>query len=116
VAALLRRVEALKWPLDAAQVLERGHLELDLDRMSAAWRGTVLQLTVTEYWILHALVRFPGHVKTRDQLMQEANVVVDDSTITSHIKRVRKKFQAIDAEFDCIDTVYAMGYRWTCAQ
>jgi two-component system OmpR family response regulator len=54
-------------------------------------------------------------VKTRDQLMQEANVVVDDSTITSHIKRVRRKFQAIDAEFDCIDTVYAMGYRWTCA-
>ena len=84
--------------------------------MSATWRGTALQLTVTEYWILHALVRFPGHVKTRDQLMQDANVVVDDSTITSHIKRVRKKFQSIDGEFDCIDTVYAMGYRWTCAQ
>jgi two-component system OmpR family response regulator len=97
-------------------VLERGNLTLDLDRMSVLWRGVALQLTVTEYWIVHALVRFPGHVKTRDQLMQEANVVVDDSTITSHIKRVRKKFQAIDKEFDCIDTVYAMGYRWTCSQ
>ncbi len=116
VAALLRRVEALKSPPDAAQVLERGPLLLDLDRMSVVWRNTTLQLTVTEYWIVHALVRFPGHVKTRDQLMQEANVVVDDSTITSHIKRVRKKFQSVDADFDCIDTVYAMGYRWTCAQ
>ncbi len=114
VAALLRRVEALKSPRDETQVLERGHLELDLDRMSASWRGSLLPLTVTEFWIVHALVRFPGHVKTRDQLMQEANVVVDDSTITSHIKRVRRKFQAIDGEFDCIDTVYAMGYRWTC--
>jgi len=116
VAALLRRVDALKAPRDGTQVLERGNLTLDLDRMSVLWRGLALQLTVTEYWIVHALVRFPGHVKTRDQLMQEANVVVDDSTITSHIKRVRKKFQAIDKEFDCIDTVYAMGYRWTCSQ
>ncbi len=115
VAALLRRVDALKLAPDDTKVLERGHLELDLDRMSTTWRGTALELTVTEFWIVHALVRFPGHVKTRDQLMQEANVVVDDSTITSHIKRVRKKFQAIDADFDCIDTVYAMGYRWTCA-
>jgi two-component system OmpR family response regulator len=116
VAALLRRVEALKAPPEQAQALERGHLTLDLDRMSAQWRGETLVLTVTEFWIVHALVRFPGHVKTRDQLMQEANVVVDDSTITSHIKRVRKKFQAIEVEFDCIDTVYAMGYRWTCGE
>jgi len=114
VAALLRRVEALKSPPQADQVLERGSLALDIDRMSATWRGEPLALTVTEFWIVHALVRFPGHVKTREQLMQEANVVVDDSTVTSHIKRVRKKFQFLDADFDCIDTVYAMGYRWTC--
>jgi two-component system OmpR family response regulator len=94
VAALFRRVEALRSPPDADSVLERGRL--------------------SEFWIVHALVRFPGHVKSRDQLMEEANVVVDDSTITSHIKRIRRKFQALDAGFDCIDTVYAMGYRWTC--
>lgn len=116
VAALLRRVEALKAPPEQAQALERGPLSLDLDRMTAEWRGQTLVLTVTEFWIVHALVRFPGHVKTREQLMQEANVVVDDSTITSHIKRVRKKFQAIEPDFDCIDTVYAMGYRWTCGE
>ena len=116
VAALLRRVEALRSPPDEAQLLERGHLALDLDRMATKWRSSEISLTVTEFWIVHALVRFPGHVKTRDQLMQEANVVVDDSTITSHIKRIRKKFQFIDPEFDCIDTVYAMGYRWTCGE
>ncbi len=114
VAALFRRVDALRSPADADSVLERGHLTLDPDRMTCAWRQQAVGLTVTEFWIIHALVRFPGHVKSRDQLMEEANVVVDDSTITSHIKRLRRKFQALDPEFDCIDTVYAMGYRWTC--
>ncbi len=114
VAALFLRVDALRSPADADSVLERGQLTLDPDRMTCAWRQQAVGLTVTEFWIIHALVRFPGHVKSRDQLMEEANVVVDDSTITSHIKRLRRKFQALDPEFDCIDTVYAMGYRWTC--
>ncbi|MCB1742803.1 MAG: winged helix-turn-helix domain-containing protein, partial [Gammaproteobacteria bacterium] len=68
--------------------------------------------TVTEFWIVHSLVRFPGHVKSRSQLMHDASVVVDDSTITSHIKRIRRKFMALDEGFDCIETVYAAGYRW----
>ncbi len=114
VAALFRRVEALRSPPDSHSVLERGRLSLDADRITCAWGGEAVPLTVTEFWIVHALVRFPGHVKSRDQLMEEANVVVDDSTITSHIKRIRRKFQALDPGFDCIDTVYAMGYRWTC--
>ena len=114
VAALFRRVEALRTPAGADSALERGHLLLDVERMTCAWRGEPVALTVTEFWIVHALVRFPGHVKSRDRLMEEANVVVDDSTITSHIKRIRRKFQGVDPEFDCIDTVYAMGYRWTC--
>ncbi len=114
VAALFRRVEALRTPADTQAVLERGRLTLDADRISCSWGGQAVELTVTEFWIVHALVRFPGHVKSRDQLMEEANVVVDDSTITSHIKRIRRKFQALDPDFDCIDTVYAMGYRWTC--
>ncbi len=113
IAALLRRVEALREPESAGEVIERGPLELDAERIAVTWRGEAVPLTVTEFWIVHALVRFPGHVKTREQLMQEANVVVDDSTVTSHIKRVRKKFTAIDPDFDCIHTVYAMGYRWS---
>jgi len=112
VAALLRRVDALRRPEDAASVMERGSLRLDTDRMSARWRGETVALTVTEFWIVHSLVRFPGHVKSRDQLMSDASVVVDDSTITSHIKRVRRKFQSLDPTFDHIETVYAMGYRW----
>ena len=63
-------------------------------------------------WMVHALAKFPEHVKSRDQLMREANLVVDDGTITSHIKRIRRKFLAVDAAFDAIDTVYGMGYRW----
>jgi two-component system OmpR family response regulator len=114
VAALFRRVDALRVPADRSAVLERGRLSLDVDRMTCTWLGETVILTVTEFWIVHALVRFPGHVKSRDQLMEEANVVVDDSTITSHIKRIRRKFQSLDADFNCIDTVYAMGYRWTC--
>jgi len=112
VAALLRRVEALRQPPDASRLMQRGELRLDPDRISARWKGEPVPLTVTEFWIVHSLARFPGHVKTRDQLMADASVVVDDSTITSHIKRVRRKFQALDAGFDAIETVYAMGYRW----
>ena len=112
VAALLRRVDALRRPEDASSVMERGSVRLDTDRMRARWRGEAVALTVTEFWIVHSLVRYPGHVKSREQLMSDASVVVDDSTITSHIKRVRRKFQSVDPTFDHIETVYAMGYRW----
>jgi two-component system OmpR family response regulator len=81
--------------------------------MSAPGRGHAVGLTVTEFWMVHSLARHPGHVKDRDQLMRDAEMVVDDGTITSHVKRIRKKFLAIDGEFDAIETVYGMGYRWT---
>lgn len=112
IAALFRRADALGAVPVQEEVLERGKLTLDLNRMTARWLGQALDLTLTEFWIVHALAKFPGHVKGRDRLMQEANLVVDDSTITSHIKRIRKKFGALDAGFDCIETVYGMGYRW----
>ena len=112
VAALLRRVEALRRPADADSLMRRGGLELDPERMRVRWREQPVPLTVTEFWIVHSLARYPGHVKTRDQLMSDASVVVDDSTITSHIKRIRRKFQTLDEGFDAIETVYAMGYRW----
>ena len=70
-------------------------------------------MTVTEFWLVHSLAKRPGHVKTRDQLMQEANVLVDDSTITSHVKRIRRKFEREADDFDAIDTIYGMGYRWS---
>ena len=113
IAALFRRTDALQQAReDDNDIMQRGQLAIDLNQMRASFEGQLLDLTLTEFWILHALARYPGHVKNRDQLMTEANIVVDDSTITSHIKRIRKKFERIDAAFDSIETVYGMGYRW----
>jgi two-component system OmpR family response regulator len=112
IAALFRRVEAFSDAAPAEDVLERGPLRLDAKRMTATWQGRDLELTLTEFWMLHTLAKFPGHVKDRDQLMHDANLVVDEGTITSHIKRIRRKFQSVDPGFDSIDTVYGMGYRW----
>lgn len=112
IVALFRRVDALRRPGAAEDRLERGALDLNLDRMSVQWQGEPVDLTVTELWITAALARHPGHVKNRQQLMDAANVVLDDHTITSHIKRIRRKFQAVDSGFDRIQTAYGMGYRW----
>lgn len=112
VTALFRRVEALRRPSVAEQKLQRGKLTIDIDRMVASWSENSVDLTVTEFWIVHALALHPGHVKNRQQLMDAANVVLDDNTITSHVKRIRRKFKSIDEEFDQIQTAYGMGYRW----
>lgn len=112
IAALFRRMEVMSAPPLAEDVLERGPLRLNLKRLQAHWGQQQVELTLTEFWIVHALAKFPGHVKDRDALMREANLTVDDSTITSHIKRIRRKFTALDAAFDAIESVYGMGYRW----
>ena len=112
VNALFRRVDALRRPADGEDVVRRGALSLDTERMQSLWNGKVVLLSLTEFWIVHALARHPGHVKNRQQLMDAANVVLDDNTITSHVKRIRRKFQAVDPKFDGIHTVYGMGYRW----
>jgi two-component system, OmpR family, response regulator len=112
IAALFRRAEIAAEPNATEDRLERDALELDLKRFSVRWRGAPVPLTLTEFWMVHALAKFPGHVKSREQLMHDARLVVDDGTITSHIKRVRRKFLAADAKFDAIDTVYGIGYRW----
>lgn len=112
IAALFRRIQAHKQPVESDSRLQRDQLVLDLDRMSVRWRDEPVDLTLTEFWIVHSLARHPGHVRNREHLMQDANIFVDDGTITSHIKRVRKKFQCIDPQFDAIDTVYGIGYRW----
>jgi len=113
IAALFRRQDAMDQPTSPESLLERGDLVMDLSRLTVSWKQEVVLLTVTEFWMLHALVKFPGHVKSRDALMKESKIFVDNSTITSHVKRMRKKFIVNDADFDCIDTVYGMGYRWT---
>jgi two-component system OmpR family response regulator len=110
VNALLRRVDALRQPAAASEIVRRG--PLDAERMQAQWDGKVVLLSLTEFWIVHALARNPGHVRNRQQLMDAANVVLDDNTITSHVKRIRRKFQSVDPKFDAVQTVYGMGYRW----
>ena len=112
VVALFRRMDALAEDAAPERTIERGALRLDPDRMTALWNDQPVPLTVTEFWLVHALARFPGHVKNRQQLMDAANVVLDDNTITSHIKRIRRKFLALDPAFAAIETAYGMGYRW----
>ena len=112
IAALFRRLDALQKPQSTGGRITRGDLEIDTDRMTIFWKSQPVGLTLTEFWLVHAMARYPGHVKNRQQLMDAAQAVLDDNTITSHIKRIRRKFVAIDASFDAIETVYGMGYRW----
>ena len=116
ISALLRRLEAFERAPGAAGTIARGPLSLDPDCMTATWRERPVDLTVTEFWIVHALARHPGHVRSREQLMSAASLVVDESTITSHIKRIRRKFQHLDAGFDRLATVHGAGYRWLAGE
>jgi DNA-binding response OmpR family regulator len=116
VRVLFRRAARRAAPASDEALVRVGSLELDAQRFIVRWKGTAIELTVTEFLMLQALVRHPGHVKTRQQLTREGyphDNYVSERTIDSHVKRIRKKFEAIDAEFDRIDTVYGMGYRWT---
>jgi two-component system OmpR family response regulator len=112
IVALFRRVQALRSPEQEEHLIERGNLQLNLERMTTHWCQQAVDLTVTEFWIVYALARHPGHVKNRQQLMDSANVVLDDNSITSHIKRIRRKFQHIHPGFTAIETAYGAGYRW----
>lgn len=112
IAALFRRMDALLAAPEPPSLLERGPLTLDMNRFSAHWREQAVDLGLTEFWMVHALAQRPGHVRSRAQLMEDARIVVDEATVTSHIKRIRSKFVAVDDRFAAIDTVYGMGYRW----
>jgi len=111
VVALFRRMDAVQND-SAGNRIDRGPMVLDTDRMTVTWNEQPVSLTVTEFWLVYSLARYPGHVKNRDQLMQDASILVDDATITSHVKRIRRKFQVTDPDFDEIETVHGMGYRW----
>ncbi|HML29261.1 MAG TPA: response regulator transcription factor, partial [Hyphomicrobium sp.] len=118
VKAVLRRVapkDGTTTEDEAKRVLERGKLKLDPERHTCHWDNKAVTLTVTEFLILQALATRPGVVKTRDALMDAAyddQVYVDDRTIDSHIKRLRKKFKQVDDDFDVIETLYGVGYRF----
>jgi two-component system response regulator ChvI len=121
IRAILRRAELRAAPTaeqaeeaDAAQIV-RGRLAMDPARHRVAWDGKDVTLTVTEFMILEALAQRPGVVKSRNQLMDVAyqdDIYVDDRTIDSHIKRLRRKFRSVDSEFKAIETLYGVGYRF----
>ena len=120
VRAVLRRARPEGEEEEAGQPggnksLKRGQLTLDPARHACLWDGKPVRLTVTEFLLLQALAQRPGFVKSRDNLMDAAyedQVYVDDRTIDSHIKRMRKKFRVVDPEFDAIETLYGVGYRY----
>ena len=117
IRAVLRRADhsAADRGEGGAEVMKRGRLALDSARHLCTWAGEAVQLTVTEFLILENLARRPGHVKSRDQLMDAAyddNIYVDDRTIDSHIKRLRRKFKLVDDDFAAIETLYGLGYRF----
>ncbi|MGR3839524.1 MAG: response regulator transcription factor [Cognatishimia sp.] len=120
IRTLLRRQDAEKGVVPATEteetkVLQRGELTMDPLRHAVSWKGKDVTLTVTEFLLLQALAQRPGFVKSRDQLMDVAyddQVYVDDRTIDSHIKRLRKKMRTADSEFSAIETLYGIGYRY----
>jgi two-component system, OmpR family, response regulator ChvI len=120
IRAILRRAELTQGTAGepagpAAEPIVRGRLSMDPARHRVAWNGQPVTLTVTEFLILEALAQRPGFVKSRDQLMDTAyqdDVFVDDRTIDSHIKRLRRKFRQVDPEFNAIETLYGVGYRF----
>jgi len=120
IRAILRRTEPAQTPAgaeaDQAGPLTRGRLSMDPARHRTHWGGQPVTLTVTEFLILETLAQRPGIVKTRNQLMDAAyqdDIYVDDRTIDSHIKRLRRKFRQVDPEFDAIETLYGAGYRFS---
>ncbi len=124
---LIARIRAILRRTDVAQagageeavaetLIDRGRLQMDPARHKVTWGGDNVTLTVTEFLILEALAQRPGVVKTRNQLMDAAyqdDIYVDDRTIDSHIKRVRRKFREVDGDFDAIETLYGAGYRFS---
>ncbi len=115
IRAVLRRRDRSSGEAGSEGSLQRGDLTLDPDRHLCTWKGKAVDLTVTEFLLLQGLARRPGHVKSRDQLIDSAygeNIYVDDRTIDSHIKRLRKKFRKVDTDFSEIETLYGVGYRY----
>jgi len=112
VSSLFRYLDAFSKPIAEESNLVRGPLVLNEDRMEVTWENKPIRFTLTEFWILSALIIRPGNLKSHTQLMQAANTNVTDNAIAAKIRRIREKFKEIDPDFDCIKTEYGMGYRW----
>jgi len=112
VSSLFRYLDAFSKPIEKENSLVCGSLILDEARMEVIWDNKPIRLTLTEFWILHALVKRPGNIKSHGQLMQAANTHVTDNAIAANVRRVRGKFKEVDPGFDCIQAEYGMGYRW----
>ncbi len=114
ISALFKIVESLNSEQGAGkdQLFQVGPLVINWERKQVFWREELIDLTLTEFWLLHSLAKNPGHVKSHDQLMESANVVVTNNAITAHIRRIRDKFRELDPTFNSIRTEYGMGYRW----
>ena len=113
VSALFKMLEAIRGTmLQDETVITHGSIRIEEERKQVSWKGKAVSLTLTEFWILSALVRRPGHVKSHEQLMDAAQVVVTNNAIAAHVRRIRQKFRETDPEFDAICAEYGMGYRW----
>lgn len=114
IKSVLRRYDEEKQD-ENEEILKRGNLELNVNKHLCKWKEIPLELTVTEFLLLQSMATRPGHIKSRQQLIDDAygeNIYVDDRTIDSHMKRIRKKFKKIDDSFDCIETLYGAGYKY----
>ena len=112
VSSLFRFLDAVSKPIEQASNLVRGPLVLNEDRMEVTWENNPVRLTLTEFWMLKALIKRPGNLKNHTQLMDAANTNITDNAIAANVRRIRGKFKEIDSGFDCIQTEYGMGYRW----
>ncbi len=114
ISALFKMLETLSGSanIDHETIIQHGSVRIEEERKQVHWKDTQVSLTLTEFWILSALVRRPGHVKSHAQLMASANVVVTNNAIAAHVRRIREKFRDTDPDFDAIRAEYGMGYRW----
>ncbi len=114
VSALFKMLEAIAGTASQAAetIINHGSVCIEEERKQVSWKGNPVPLTLTEFWILSSLVRRPGHVKSHDQLMNAAQVVVTNNAIAAHVRRIREKFRETDPDFDAICAEYGMGYRW----
>ena len=112
VSSLFRYLDAFSKPIEKESNLVRGPLTLNEDRMEVTWDNKAVRLTLTEFWMLYALTKRPGNLKSHAQLMDAANTNVTDNAIAANVRRIREKLKEVDPGFDCIQTEYGMGYRW----
>jgi two-component system OmpR family response regulator len=112
VRTLLKYVQVLQSQTANTKLIKHGPLMIDIDRLLVTWNGESVELSVTEFLMVEALARYPGQLKTRQQLMEAAGILVDEHTVTSHIKRIRRKFEDVDGDAGPIQAEYGAGYRW----